>query len=194
MLIIVLNLLIIHPDSIEMYDMYFEGEGKFTLSVNANISLIATTKTNNNNFVLKNRIPFEKSESYIYALRDDLCFDFENKIQVDKYSLFHGPKCLSGLFETERFLPDDEFIVYNVTADTLKETDFKYVTYYFKEGDHEIPKTWKSSCRFQGINPNKTNFIFNDVYSYDGYKIDNFIDVNFKPSSNLNRITIKWYF
>ena len=182
---------ILHPNSIEMHNLYFEGAGSFTISVTSNISLLSTTNTNNNDFTLKTRHPLKKSESYIHAISEDLNFELENKIHISDYSLFHGPKCLSGLFDGTKFITDEELIVYKVTTTTLKETEFDYVTYYFNEGDHIIPTTWKSSCRFEGINPNKTNFIFNDVYSYDGYKIDNFIDVNFKPSSNLNRITIK---
>lgn len=181
---------ILHPDSIEMDNLYYEGEGNFTIATSSNFSLFATSKTTNYHLTLKTKIPLKESDSYIYALREDLNIELNNKIHIPEYSLFRGPKCLSGLFDG-RFLSDEKLVTYNVTSETLRETDFTYVTYYFKEGDHEIPKTWKSRCRFQGINPNETNFIFSDVYHYDGRTIDNLIDVNYKPSSNLNRITIK---
>ena len=182
---------ILHQNSIEMPNLYFEGDGEFTISTTSNISLYSTTKTNNNHLTLKSRHPYYYSESYIHALREDLTLEIDNKIKIHEYSLFNGPKCLAGLFEPGKYLSDDVFITYNVTADTLVETEYDYVTYMFKEGVHEIPKTWKSRCRFQGINPNNTHFIFDDVYSYDGDTIDNFIDVNRHPSSGFNMITIK---
>ena len=40
--------------------------------------------------------------------------------------MFHGPKSLSGLFEPEKYLSNEE-LTYNVDVNNLKETDFDYV-------------------------------------------------------------------
>lgn len=185
------NNLFINSDSIEATNFYFEGQGNLTIAFLSNFSIILTTQTNNFNLTFKNTEFHQLDKSHIYSFNEDIDFEFENKIRISDYSLFKGPNRLSGLFEKGKYLSEDEFVFYNVTVENLKEYDYKYVTYYFKEGDHEIPKTWKNRCRFQGINPNKTNFIFSDVYSYNGQLIDGFIDVNIFPSSQYNMITIK---
>lgn len=180
---------IMHDDFIEMMNVLYEGEGKFTFSPSYNFSLFATTKTYKYDFTIKSREPFKKHKSYIYPLKEDYQIVLDKKINVPEYSLFHGPKYLSGLFEPGKFIDKDIF--FDVTVDTLREVEYQNVTYYFTKGEHQIPKHWKMPCRFQGNEPSETNFIFDDVFFYTGEQIDNFIDVNIFPSTSYNKITIK---
>ena len=180
---------VLHNDFIEMMNVFYEGKGKFTFSPTYNFSLFATTKTYVYDFTIKSREPFKKHKSYIYPLKEDYPLVLDKKINVPEYSLFHGPKYLSGLFEPGKFIDKDIF--FDVTVDSLREVEYQNATYYFTNGEHQIPKHWKMPCRFQGNNPSETHFIFDDVYSYTGDQIDNFIDVNIFPSPSYNKITIK---
>lgn len=181
---------ILNSDSIAMPNFYFEGKGHLTLATSGNISLLTKTRTNNNHFTLKAKHPFVLDESYIYSIDGNSNINFINKIHIAQYCYYVIPEQLLGLFEQGKYYSDTNFN-YDLTVDQLKEYQYDYVTYYFRKGDHEIPSNWKKSCRFQGIDPEETNFIFSDVHSYDGRTIDNFIDVNYKPSKSFNKITIK---
>lgn len=183
---------ILHSDSVEISKLYFEGMGSLMLALNTNLSFLTTTSTINYKFGLKSSYPLNFNQSNIRAIKENIDYNLNEKIHVPEYSLFTGPKCLSGLFEKGKFLSyEEEFVHYNVTEPTLKEYDYDYVIYYFDKGDHEIPRAWKSSCRFHGIDPNNTNFIFSDVVLFNGYSIDSYIDVNYPEMPCQNRITIK---
>lgn len=176
---------IMHKNSIEMNNFIFEGGGKLTLCFHYQITLHSTTKVNNNHFTLKARYPFSYNYSRIYAYESDLKYEIDNKIQVAEYSLLHGDDCLIDLFETGSFIPQSEIFVDNITLYNLREYYYKDVIYNINDDEElEIPKTWNHSCHFIGTK--NSNITFNDVYSFDGISIDNFMNV-----SNFNTINIR---
>lgn len=158
-----------------MTNCFFEGTGKFTLSFKNHLIIHSTAKINSNHFTLKNRNIFNYDNSLIKAYKPKFLYEIKNKINVPEFTVFHGDDCLKDIFEDGKFIPQSKFVKYPPTVNDLKEYYYNNFKYYFDQNETNIPKTWKKECIFKGNSRNQITF--NDVYSFTGYCIDNFITV-----------------
>ena len=126
---------ILHSNSIEMFKMYIEGEGKVHYSANHNISIHSTTKICSIDFQLESDEFLNFYGTNIYPLKDGFTINMDKKIHIPEYFLFRGPECLSGMFEPERYLNIDEFLYNGIETKDLKEYDYLDLNYYLKNGE-----------------------------------------------------------
>ena len=155
---------ILHSNSIEMYKTFIEGEGKVSYMTSTNISVHSTSKKCSIDFHIKSYDYYDFRGTCIYPLKNDFEINLDKKIHIQDFSLYRGPGYLSGMFEPEKYLKLEEFIYDNITSDQLKEYDYFDLDYYLQPGNFEVPKTWKKTSRFHGLNAKETNIIFNDNF------------------------------
>ena len=121
----------------------FTGEGNFTIINDGNLYLHSTTNINKFHFSIKSSIPLDYQTSHINSYEPNSQLTIEPKINVAEFCVLHGNKNLSGLFKSDKFIPQDTIIETGVTKNSLKEYPYIFFSYYFRKGTHNIPVTFR---------------------------------------------------
>lgn len=179
--------IIINENDITMTNSKYEGQGSFTLRTPSEPSLWSTTSTGSIDFTLKTE-PYYSLQIKTLVYQSNM--SLSKKIKVPEYSLFYGTQQLVELFEPGKYFIQSEHKYIN-TIDELTLPDVEGITYYFVDGEFEIPSTWNKGCTFRGSNygDSNLNLIFKNAHSYSS-QIDNYIYVFF---SNLTIYPIDYF-
>lgn len=114
------------------------------------------------------------------------------KSEISQNNLFFRNSCISELYEPEIIDIQRELIDSDKFTPNNKQYKYSDSTYLINKDECNFPINWRRQCILYGKNKDITNITFNDVYSFDGHFIDNFIElfnfntINIKPSRFLH--------